>query len=653
VFFDLEKAYDTTWRHGCLADLHKAGLKGHLPIFISNFLSDRHFKVRTGTTLSDLFPQEMGVPQGSILSVTLFGLRINDIVKTLSPAVQCCLYVDDFTIYIRSATLPDAEQQLQQTINNLQTWCDHNGFKFSPAKSECILFRRPRAKPRDPILTLNGSNIPVATEIKYLGIILDNKLTFISHITQLKTKCLKSLNILKVVAHYDWGGDKCTLLNLYRTLIRSRIDYGCFIYGSARPSYIKMLHPVINQALRLCLGAFRTSPEDSLHVEAGELPLALRRTKLALQYAVKLAANPSHPTYNSIFQATHEATFRTLPKLIPPLGIRLATDLQQILPNPSTITRTQLLPLPPWHIATPTVILDDELITMKNTTAPHVLRSRFGEISLQYPDHQPIFTDGSKVGSHVAAAAIIPPHTLQQRLPDGSSIYSAELTAIQIAITHITQQQEQRNYIIFSDSQSALKAIANATIDNTIIADILTKLHDRTTTQKIIFCWIPSHVGIKGNEAADQAAKAALSLPICNATIPASDLRPSITKLVTEAWQKIWDSKTNNKLHAIQPRVNQHQNNPRTSRRNEITISRLRIGHTRITHSHLLEGGPPPICIPCNQPLTVQHILIDCIDFQNSRTKHYTSTNIKELLSTSQPSPILNFLKEIHLYSKI
>ena len=62
VFFDLEKAYDTTWKHGILKDLFEAGLRGRMPLFISKFLENRNFRVRLGSTLSDHFGQEMGVP---------------------------------------------------------------------------------------------------------------------------------------------------------------------------------------------------------------------------------------------------------------------------------------------------------------------------------------------------------------------------------------------------------------------------------------------------------------------------------------------------------------------------------------------------------------------------------------------------------------
>ena len=85
VFFDLEKAYDTTWKYGILWDLYNLGLRGRLPMFIKNLLFERTFRVRVGSTLSNSQHQEGGVPQGSILSVTLFSIKINNIVKCQPP----------------------------------------------------------------------------------------------------------------------------------------------------------------------------------------------------------------------------------------------------------------------------------------------------------------------------------------------------------------------------------------------------------------------------------------------------------------------------------------------------------------------------------------------------------------------------------------
>ena len=78
-------------KYGIMKDLHDIGLRGRLPSFISNFLSERSFNVRIGSTLSDTFEQEQGVPQGSILSSTLFNIKINNIVKCVNDTDSSCM----------------------------------------------------------------------------------------------------------------------------------------------------------------------------------------------------------------------------------------------------------------------------------------------------------------------------------------------------------------------------------------------------------------------------------------------------------------------------------------------------------------------------------------------------------------------------------
>ena len=175
IFFDLEKAYDTTWKYG-MKNIHDIGLKVRLPLFIQNFLNDREFKVKVGSTLSELHKREQGVPQGSILSVTLFSIKINDIVKNINPGVDCSLYVDDFLICYRSKNMHTIERQLQQNLNNIQDWATKNGFKFSKSKTVCMHFCQLRKAHDDPVLTLDGTPIPVVEETKYLGVIFDKNL---------------------------------------------------------------------------------------------------------------------------------------------------------------------------------------------------------------------------------------------------------------------------------------------------------------------------------------------------------------------------------------------------------------------------------------------------------------------------------------------
>ena len=182
VFFDLQNAYDTTWKHGILKDLHDMGLRGNLPIFIGNFLSDRTFQVHLGTILSDkIFHQEEGVPQGAIFSTTLFNVKINNIVKQVDPGVECSLYVDDFVIMYKSPTIEAIQWKLQHTINRLEEWTLKNGFTISKNKTVAMHFC-PDKKCMDPVLNLDNDPIQFVKEAKFLGLIWDTKLTFEPHI---------------------------------------------------------------------------------------------------------------------------------------------------------------------------------------------------------------------------------------------------------------------------------------------------------------------------------------------------------------------------------------------------------------------------------------------------------------------------------------
>ena len=116
MFSIWKKAYDTTWRYGILKDIHKLGLRGSLPTFIENFLADRQVRA----SLSDYYDQEQGVPQGGVLSTTLFSIKINDIVKCLGNLTDCSLYVDDFCICYRSKSMATIERQLQQNLNKIE-----------------------------------------------------------------------------------------------------------------------------------------------------------------------------------------------------------------------------------------------------------------------------------------------------------------------------------------------------------------------------------------------------------------------------------------------------------------------------------------------------------------------------------------------------
>ena len=649
VFFDLEKAYDTTWKYGIMKDLYDAGLRGHLPLLIQNFLSDRSFRVRVGNTYSNVYSQEMGVPQGSILSVTLFSIKINSIVKRLPFGMQCSLYVDDFVISYSSPYLNTAERSVQQCLNSLQQWSNENGFKFSKTKTVCVHFCRQRRLHPDPTLYLDGSQIPVLEETKFLGLIFDRKLNFKSHILKLKTECAKALNLLIVLSNTDWGSDRQTLLLLYRSLVRSKLDFGCIVYGESYQSYVKMLDPIHNKGLRLCLGAFRASPVDSLYVEANEPPLHIRRIKLALQYSNQLMSNESNPAYSCVFSPSYTELFDRKPRSIKPIGMRLREHIDNVGFDPEDIEQFVYSRVPPWKYIMPITCFDLSQ-HKKSETDPIVFRTHFLSLAEHLDDHVHIYTDGSKDGDRTACAVVTPSFEFSKRLPDRSSIFSAELQALVSALRYCKINTSNK-FAIFCDSKSVLQALSTKWDHPYVVIILEQLLHLYKKGKSVIFCWLPSHIGIRGNEHADSSAKAALGKEISFVKLPYKDVRQYIGKYVTGLWQMDWDQEVNNKLHSIKPKLGDLASAYRSVRRDEVLLCRLRIGHTRLTHSFLFNDEDPPECDTCQCIITVKHILLNCTKYTAFRQELFKDyTTLHDIFDKVDHNKIILFIQRAGLY---
>ena len=114
-----------------------------------------------GSTLSELHEQEMGVLQGSILSLALFSIKINNIVKAVLKGTDCSLFVDDFALCVSGKTLNRVERAMQLCVNSVQKWVTENGFKFSTSKTVCIHFHQQDSFSPDPNILLGKTPIKV------------------------------------------------------------------------------------------------------------------------------------------------------------------------------------------------------------------------------------------------------------------------------------------------------------------------------------------------------------------------------------------------------------------------------------------------------------------------------------------------------------
>ena len=150
-----------------------------------------------------------------------------------------------------------------------------------------------------------------------------------------------------MVANKSWGADTNTLIKIYRTLIRSRIDYGSIAYNSATPYILKPLDSIHNAAIRIALGAFRTSPIDSILCQAAEPALSYRRAYLSLSYATTIAVNPQNPTKKNVFSDRYKEIYNSKIRSRPAFYERINRYQQEFQIEFPRFFSTKLLCRPP------------------------------------------------------------------------------------------------------------------------------------------------------------------------------------------------------------------------------------------------------------------------------------------------------------------
>ena len=166
-----------------------------------------------------------------------------------------------------------------------------------------------------------------------------------------------------------------------------------------------------------------------------------------------------------------------------------------------------------------------------------------------------------------------------------------------------------------------------------------------TVHETVIFCWLPGHMGITENERADSAAKTAIQKYVSECLISYTDAYQYIGKYERDLLQNEWDTTFNNKLRATKPWI---------VRRYEVVLSRLKLGHSYLTHSYLLMGEPPPECVTCSCRLTISHILVDCIEYDIFRMILFeNNVTLRDIFNNVSPNKIISFIKRAGLYNTL
>ena len=248
VFIDLEKAFDTVNHAILLRKLHHYGIRGDVNSWFSSYLSERKQNVSLNGVSSTFLNISFGVPQGSILGPLLFLIYINDMNCATNNSIVHH-FADDTNLLYSHKDPKILQKQVNEDLKHIFTWLCANRLSLNVTKTEFIIFKPPKIALRSRItLKLNGKVLYESSKIKYLGLILDGRLTWKHHISELSKKLNRSIGVLYKLKKYC---PESVLKSIYFSLVHSYLSYGIVVWGEAAALYTNRLRLLQKKAIRI------------------------------------------------------------------------------------------------------------------------------------------------------------------------------------------------------------------------------------------------------------------------------------------------------------------------------------------------------------------------------------------------------------------
>jgi len=249
VNMDLSKAFDTINHEILLRKLDKYGITGTASLWLRSYLSNRTQRVKHHDTISDAMQTSQGVPQGSNLGPLLFTIYVNDFHRVNSKC-KVVQYADDSNIlYTFKRNNPTTISDINVFLVKYSDWFSSNDLSLNASKTNYMIFSGRKKMTLDGI-SINNTQIKQVSHANFLGIVIDDALTWKPHIQATQGKLSKSIGILRKASK---SLSRSILMTLFNSFVMSYLRYGLIIWGAAPKSSLNSLYVLQKKAIKVAL----------------------------------------------------------------------------------------------------------------------------------------------------------------------------------------------------------------------------------------------------------------------------------------------------------------------------------------------------------------------------------------------------------------